>query len=268
MRSLGRVLSVGIAFSLAVAGGVAAAPHADERIVGGDVADPADWPFMAALSTRGGSPFCGGSVVSADAVVTAGHCVMGTRPGQVRVVTGRPDLSDESAGEELVVTQVSVHPKYRRRGFHDIAVLRLADPTSATPVLLPTRPEGVAETAPGLEFRVAGWGGTERTGAQPSDVLLDVAVFAISDQDCRQYFNFYRPGEELCAFGEPQGGDRYDDSCYGDSGGPLVRNAASGALLVGVVSYGGRLCGVREPGVYTRVADNRGWVRTKAGLRP
>ena len=253
---------------LAIAGGASAGPGPNERIVGGDVADPVDWPFIAAVASRSGDQFCGGSVVAEEAVVTAAHCVVGLRPKNVRVITGRPDLSEESDGKEIKVEEISVHREYPRKGHHDIAVLSLKEPAEAPPVLLPTVAEDETETEPGDELRVAGWGGTTETGANPSDILLDVALFAISDADCSTHFSFFRPSEEVCAFGEeiPPGSHNYNDSCFGDSGGPLVADAPRGALLIGIVSYGGPKCGVKKPGVYAQVADNLGFIQRKAGL--
>lgn len=47
------------------------------------------------------------------------------------------------------------------------------------------------------------------------------------------------------------------DSCDGDSGGPLqlVENTVYGPryILIGLVSYGTRTCGIDVPAVYTRV---------------
>ena len=261
---------VGIAFWLAVAGVASAGPSA-QRIVGGDTADPADWPFIAAIANKNGKQFCGGSVISEDAVVTAAHCMFDFfgRPletDRVRVITGRPDLRDELEGQVLKVSDYTIHRQYRRHEIRDVAVLRLKRPTSAPAVLLPTVEEQESETAPGSELRVAGWGGTKPDGRDPSKVLLDVAVFAISDAECAEHFWFFRPFEEVCAFGEQQPNGRYDDSCYGDSGGPLVADASRGALLVGIVSYGGDLCGVKKPGVYAEVAPNLNFITRKAGL--
>jgi secreted trypsin-like serine protease len=237
-----------------------------QRIVGGDVANPADWPFAAALTSRRGKHFCGGSVISADAVVTAAHCVAGARKRQIRVVTGRPDLDDGSVGAQTKVTGITVNREYPRKGHRDVAVLNLRYPTAATPVLLPTHEEEAEAMEPGDEFRVAGWGGTDRDGGSPSDVLLDVSVFAISDKECGTHFDFFRPSEEVCAFGEQKPNGNYNDSCFGDSGGPLVADAARGALLIGIVSYGGPFCGVKKPGVYQQVARNIGFIKRHAGL--
>ncbi len=248
-----------------MAGGVAAGPST-ERIVGGDVADPADWPLIAAVVSPHGRFHCGGSVIAPDAVLTAAHCVRGAAPFQLRVVTGRFDLTNESAGQEIEIKQFSIHPLFERRRRHDIAVIHLRSATTSYPALLPTKKEDRAETSAGSELRVAGWGGTRRNGGEPSDVLLDVPLFAIANSECRGYFRIFHPAEEVCAFGEQQPNGNYDDSCYGDSGGPLVADAPRGALLVGVVSYGGRQCGVSKPGVYAAVADNLSFIKRKAGL--
>jgi secreted trypsin-like serine protease len=264
-RAVGLTMA-GIGCCLAIAGGAAASFGPSERIVGGDVANPADWPFIAAIASRGGNQFCGGSVVAEEAVVTAAHCVMGSRPGSVRVITGRPDLDDKSQGQMIKVEKISVHRDYLRRRHHDIAVLNLKSPADVPPVLLPTVAEDAAKTEAGDELRVAGWGGTDEDGGHASDVLLDVALFAISDADCSPYFDYFVASEEVCAFGESQGPDLYNDSCYGDSGGPLVADAPRGALLIGAVSYGGTKCGVKKPGVYAQIAANLNFIERKAGL--
>lgn len=62
----------------------------------------------------------------------------------------------------------------------------------------------------------------------------------------------------LCA-GEEIGGK---DSCQGDSGGPLTASTRTKPLLVGVVSWGDG-CGLpRRVGIYTRVANFAGWIKS------
>ncbi len=206
-------------------------------------------------------------MVDSDSVVTAAHCVVGARPKNVHIITGRPDLDDEGDGQELTSTEIKVHRQYLRRGFRDVAVVNLKHPTSAPPIDLATSADESTETSPGSELRVAGWGGTTPTGGNPSEVLLDVAIFAISDSDCDDHnFPAFRPTEEICAFGEEVDGEAYDynDSCFGDSGGPLVADTPGDPLLVGIVSYGGTKCGVQKPGVYQQIGINRNWIYNKA----
>lgn len=48
-----------------------------ERIVGGTVAAAGAWPWTAAVRTKNGGHFCGGTLVSWRHVVTAAHCIKG-----------------------------------------------------------------------------------------------------------------------------------------------------------------------------------------------
>lgn len=239
----------------------------ERRIVGGQVANPSEWQFAAALEYRSGDQFCGGSVIAPDAILTAGHCVRGVRPSQMRVVTGRPDLSDESAGQDFGVEGISVHPLFTRKRRHDVAVIRLTDSTLASPVALPSVEDDEAETAPGTRLRVAGWGATRPSGLKASDRLRTTFTNVIRSRSCAKAFRGFEAGEEICTRGDPLG-KNHTSACFGDSGGPLVTNSAEASLLMGVVSYGGFRCGVRKPTVYARVADNLAFIRKKAGLRP
>ena len=55
------------------------------KIVGGQEATPGEWPWQVAL-LRGTFPFCGGSLVSNQYVITAAHCVKSTDWNRVKVI--------------------------------------------------------------------------------------------------------------------------------------------------------------------------------------
>jgi secreted trypsin-like serine protease len=267
VRGSGRSSAIWAALvaSALVAGSAAAAQPPDaKRIVGGQPADPADWPWMAAVAGRG-HPFCGGVVIAPKVVVTAAHCVLGG-PGPRRVILGRPDLSDGQAGESIRVRRAVPHPAYRRRSNHDIGIIRLRRPTSAPAIELPTKAKDRRETKVGTPLRVAGWGSTRPNGGPTSKVLRETVENVVRARACARAFRNFRRPQEVCTRGNPIPGGGRTSSCYGDSGGPLVADLKSAPVLVGVVSYGGRRCGVRKPSVYARVADTLRFVRRAGGL--
>jgi V8-like Glu-specific endopeptidase len=57
------------------------------KIVGGTEATAGEFPYIVSLS-QGGSHFCGGSLLNAYTVVTAGHCSTGVSASSVRVRAG------------------------------------------------------------------------------------------------------------------------------------------------------------------------------------
>jgi secreted trypsin-like serine protease len=49
----------------------------------------------------------------------------------------------------------------------------------------------------------------------------------------------------------------HTSACSGDSGGPLVADIATGPVEVGIVSFGGALCGLpAAPSVYSRISSS------------
>lgn len=54
------------------------------KIVGGQKATPGEWPWQVML-LKGSFPFCGGSIVSNQYVITAAHCVRATDWSRVKV---------------------------------------------------------------------------------------------------------------------------------------------------------------------------------------
>jgi len=79
-----------IKFSILAIGNAAALPqvHTDvSQIVGGVPAVQGDFPFIVSLQ-QGGSHFCGGSLLNANTVITAGHCGQGQTASSLRVRAG------------------------------------------------------------------------------------------------------------------------------------------------------------------------------------
>lgn len=243
----------------APAGATAPDPAPDAptaKIVGGEPASTAQYPWVVYLTDPGGNQFCGGTIVGADKVVTAAHCVTGGAPPRITVVAGRDDKNTDD-GVEADVRDVWVHPRFQSASTgSDIAVLTLDQALPRTPLPLAS-PQDTALYAPGTPTTVLGWGTTEEGGG-PSRTLFQAHPPITSDQDCsRAYGGQYNPDAMVCA-GLPEGGE---DSCQGDSGGPLVADGR----LIGIVSWGNGCARPGTPGVYTRVSTYHDEVQAQLG---
>ena len=235
-------------------------------IVGGGAADPASWPFVAAIF-RKGRLHCGASVIAPTKVLTAAHCVLGFNLGNFAVVVGRYDLRAEGTGTSIAVTAGTVHPDYANSGIHDMAVLTLAQATTTTPVTLISAAEDPAASAVGMEGQVAGWGARNPFGFRFSRLLKQTAERVLGAGRCLRAYSrdLFHPEAMICAlgrrlrrFGRPP---LHSSACTGDSGGPLVASTPTGPKQIGIVSFGGAICGIPPaPTVYSRVASGLGFI--------
>lgn len=237
-------------------------------VVGGRAATAADNPAMAGLVRRGqtalDSLFCGGSVISPTAVVTAAHCLEGgVKASQIDVVAGGVRLTDPAL-QRAQVSRVIVHPGYDDvRTVHDVAVLLLATPLTVPPVALTTPPEA-SFGAPGAILRLTGWG-EQRYNSPESlpDTLRYADIPVVANSACKRLFDVYDAALQLCG----RAANNRPDSCQGDSGGPLIGGTAPDVRLVGIVSYSADQCGSPGfAGVYARVSAEQEWIAAAAGL--
>jgi trypsin len=245
-----------------------AAPRAHSSIVGGERADPAQWPYAVAIF-RKGHLHCGGSVIGPTKVLTAGHCVDGFNLANFQVIIGRSDLRDQAAGQTIGVSSGRVHPDFEQTGLHDVAVLNLAQPTTAPPIALATPDQSAAATAVGSPLRVAGYGAISPFGIHLSPFLKSTYELVRTDRRCLKAYtrDLYAPESMICALGaRRKHGGRFKihtSACSGDSGGPLVADTPAGAIEVGTVSFGGALCGLpAAPTVYSRVASSLDFINS------
>ena len=160
-------------------------PVSDESsaplIVGGEVSRLGAFPHQVSFQSDG-RHFCGGSIISSEAILTAAHCCAYT--SGLTVLAGANNIEFPEAGsQEIQINQRIIHPKYDDSLINDICILRLSstlvlsNETRTAVVKLPQ----AGYTVTGMAV-VSGWGATSEGGPGTS-VLMNVTVPVISDEE-------------------------------------------------------------------------------------
>jgi secreted trypsin-like serine protease len=270
-----RLIVLAVATALLAAAPACAQERGDApvaRIVNGHAPTQA-WPAQTSVrfTTGSGTYVCGGTLLSARWVLTAGHCATGDTG--LALAANAFSLRVGSTSRTAGGTAVGVDDAIRQPGYadtgtptNDLALLHLATAVTQEPLRLAGT--GAAEAAlwsAGAQATIVGWGVTE-AGTQ-SVSLREAQVAMVGDGSCAAAWGSYFSSTSMvCAGGQST------DSCSGDSGGPLMVPRSGGFELVGVVSWGSSPCGqLSVPGVYARVGAPalNAWVRSRvptAGL--
>ncbi|MGH6789533.1 MAG: serine protease [Pseudolabrys sp.] len=245
-------------------------PH----IVGGFKAAPGQWPFQVALldastPNNANAQFCGGALIDKLFVVTAAHCVFGSRAAEIDVLTGTQSLA--IGGARRHVAAITIHPGYNDNTLDfDIAVIKLK--TAATGIAVSRLVSNVQEkplASAGTKTWVTGWGSTKASGGGYPKDLYQVGVPIVSTAVCngKNSYDGEITARMICA-GFKNGGK---DSCDGDSGGPMIVKDSLGRwrAQAGIVSWGDGCAQPNLYGVYSRVAVLSSWAsHVVAGLAP
>lgn len=262
-----------------------------DRIVGGWGVKPGELPWQVLLRPSRfwkndkfppPNPFCGGSIIHKDWVLSAAHCfgqvspVQPNRPDDLRVVTGVINVKDSAKNDSKPVQvhaaqKIIMHPKYDpNTDRNDIALIKMARPIEfndySAPVCLPEAKEDLQNTI----CTVSGWGIINSTTEVTSTFLRGLNIPVIPTSTCRK---IHHDKDVLNAIFKTNlctlfvAGGR--DACGGDSGGPLACRMNSGQyILGGVVSWGDADgCAIKKlPGVFTQVSDYVDWIEKTTGI--
>lgn len=216
--------------SRAIAGGTA------ERIIGGTVADSSQFKNVGVLKERS-FKFCTGTLIAPNWVLTAGHCVEGIRPSQLK------RFSFEVGGKSYAWAATYLHPTFNFPD-GDVALIKLKKSvTGITPAVLRTTAPQVGEIMTIVGFGLTGTGALGTTGGAGIKRFGTVALDGVDPFFVT--WNFDAP--EL------------HNTAPGDSGGP----GFIGGQIASVTSGGSNEdAGWGDESFNTRTDAYRTWINT------
>jgi hypothetical protein len=243
---------------------------AHAAIVGGTAAAPGTFPWLAFVVDNEGDEdgLCSGTVVAANVVLTAGHCILNPNTGlvdpasQFVVATGDVDWTDVAGRQVSGVSQVLLYPGFNASTLYgDAALLVLSTPTTAPAIPLATGADlGLIQS--GDAVTIAGWGDTiggvqsEQTVLQSGTQVTQSPSFCATG-DGADGLGF-DPTSEFCAIDAPTFAS---STCHGDSGGPAIAGSLPGSVVeIGITSRGDPHCSTTVPSIFTRVDLVQPWV--------
>lgn len=228
------------------------------RVVGGVAAPVNSAPYAVSMQYQG-THYCAASILNANWLVTAAHCLMNRAQvlGSTLVAGSNAVQGTASTTQKRSITYFVINDLYTGGAVpYDIGLVYT--PTAFTwtsavqPVNLPK--SGVVPTG---KANLYGWGSTSKTSSPSYPSVLQVAanIPIIPIASCEKALAKDVHSTNLCT-GPLTGGVSI---CTSDSGGPLVQ----GNVLIGIVSWGKMPCGqANSPSVYVQVSSFISWIST------
>ncbi|KAF5287777.1 hypothetical protein FQA39_LY15713 [Lamprigera yunnana] len=223
------------------------------RIIGGENAEDGQFPYQVSIHLRGRHN-CGGSIISVDSILTAGHCL---EPYNHNDLTVRVGSTKNNEGDEHWVDYYALHGFFNPYNLeNDIGFIKILTQISYNDKVQPI-PLQIGEVDDGASCVVSGWGYTVYPGGVvPLDLhYVDLVTHPLEKCKTESLYEVF--DTNICTYTRHGEG-----TCHGDSGGPLAANGKQ----IGIVSWG-EPCGVGYPDVFTKVSAYVDWINNNIKLR-
>nr|AAR14095.1 group 3 allergen SMIPP-S YvT004A06 [Sarcoptes scabiei] len=208
-------------------------PNPSTAIIGGKKSDITKEPWAVGVLVDE-KPFCGGSILTANFVITAAQCVDGTKPSDISIHYGSSYRTTK--GTSVMAKKIYIvryHPLTMQNNYAVIETempIKLDDKTTKKIEL----PSLLYDPEPDTSVLVSGWGSTNFKSLEYSGDLMEANFTVVDRKSCEEQYKQIEADKYIydgvfCAGGE------YDETYigYGDAGDPAVQNGT----LVGVASY-------------------------------
>ncbi|MBR1034142.1 trypsin-like serine protease [Bradyrhizobium liaoningense] len=246
----------------------------NEKVWGGTRVKPGSYPGVVGVTRRGSQQIlCTGTLIAADLVLTAAHCVCSA-------INGTVVFADKEGTGTSIKVSASRNALRSCEGSltdgHDLGLLLLSSASNVTPVEVQS--DDIVQSA--KSYQVVGFGGFDRdaSGELIAGEKRETVVPSATN-DCvgklptvnRSYSAAFgcAPGNEIVAGKAGLG----LDSCNGDSGGPIMTDPTGNGIAAGQSGSTLKIAGVTsratksakrpcgDGGIYVRLNPTaRAWI--------